>query len=279
MANPLAPDPAVPPHPGTPQASVLPLGPSPAAAPEPPNNSGVPAAPSAERATAPEPTGTTSDRTGSAEQLPDTHEHLLPGRADEFNDVLERLRTLAHPERIRPGSARGRSRRFVGSAGAWPAITVLAIIAVAFALWQRGLLQGDRLVIRGGQLDPTVFHDEGGGSGEQTARRPGQPVPLSQEQLGQAQFALARLGAYGADLAATLDALDSTIASARIAGNRSAACHRADSLLRQSALQATMLASARSEVSQVVGYTRHDWADSLAARATGAAPRARRACR
>lgn len=211
------------------------------------------------------------------EPLPDTREHAVSGQHSAAPDeVLQRLRTLAHPERLDDYLSRHRrsgSRRL----GAWPAIAAVAIIAIGFALWQRGALRGDRLVIRGGQLDPNAFHDESGGAGSAAARTSQPPTPTA-DQLGQAQFGLARMGAYGDDLAATLDALDSLLAAGTGATRRRASCDRADSLVRQTTLEASLLSQARSQLSAVVGTSRQDWADALALRAKAAAIRVRGAC-
>lgn len=210
------------------------------------------------------------------EPLPDTREHAIAGHPGAPDEVLQRLRTLAHPERLDDYLSR-RRRHGTRRLGAWPAIAAVAIIAIGFALWQRGALRGDRLVIRGGQLDPNTFHDESGGSGSAGARTGQAPTPTA-DQLGKAQFGLARMGAYGDDLAATLDMLDSLLATDTGATRRRTSCDRADSLVRQTTLQASLLSQARSQLSSVVGTSRQDWADALALRAKAAAIRVRGAC-
>jgi len=87
------------------------------------------------------------------------------------------------------------------------------------------------------------------------------------------------VGTYGDDLATTLSALDSTLASAQNATSHRRACQQADSLLRHTTLDLSMLDTARQQVSELIGTARLDWVEGLSTRARAAAPRYQRTCK
>ena len=213
--------------------------------------------------------------------LPVTLETRIPLAPAESDPILDDLRQRARPERLdhlpRPHSTRSRIAR----AGLPAGILIAAAAAAAFYLVPRlRLASSPSPVTQFGQLDSTQFalgNPEGASDVAGAAHIPA--GLLTTEQIGKARFALARVGTYGDDLATTLSALDSTLASAQNATSHRRACQQADSLLRHTTLDLSMLDTARQQVSELIGTARLDWVEGLSTRARAAAPRYQRTCK
>ena len=215
------------------------------------------------------------------DELPATSETRIPLAPAESDPVLADLRQRARLERLdqlpKPRSAGRRMAR----AGAYAGIVIAAGVVAAFYLVPRLRPASARpTVTQFGQLDSTQFAL---GSPERAADAAGVAhIPaglLTTEQIGKARFALARVGTYGDDLATTLSALDSALASAQKPASHRHACQQADSLVRQTRLDLSMLDTARQQVTELIGTARLDWVDGLSTRARAAAPRFERTCR
>lgn len=214
--------------------------------------------------------------------LPVTLETRIPRAPGESDPILDDLRQRARLERLdhlpKPHSTRSRIAR----AGVPTGIVIAAAVAGAFYLVPRlrPMLSQPSPVTQFGQLDSTRFalgNPEGASDVAGAAHIPA--GLLTTEQIGKARFALARVGTYGDDLATTLSALDSALASAQNAASRRHACQQADSLMRQTTLDLSMLDTARQQVTELIGTARLDWVDGLSARARAAAPKYQRTCK
>ncbi|HEX5409069.1 MAG TPA: hypothetical protein VFW89_04795 [Gemmatimonadaceae bacterium] len=215
------------------------------------------------------------------DELPATSETRIPLAPAESDPILADLRQRARLERLdrlpKPRSAVRRMAR----AGAYAGIVIAAGVVAAFYLVPRlRRASAPSTITQFGQLDSTQFAL---GSPERGADAAGVAhIPaglLTTEQIGKARFALARVGTYGDDLATTLSALDSALASAQKPASRRHACQQADSLVRQTRLDLSMLDTARQQVTELIGTARLDWVDGLSTRARAAAPRFERTCR
>jgi len=220
---------------------------------------------------------------GSAiDALPVTLETRIPRAPGESDPVLDDLRQRARLERLdqlpKPRSTRSRIARV----GVPTGLFIVAVVAAAFYLDPRlrPMLSRPSPVTQFGQLDSTQFalgNPEGASDVAGAAHIPA--GLLTTEQIGRARFALARVGTYGDDLATTLSALDSVLASAQNAASRRRACQQADSLMRHTRLDLSMLDTARQQVTELIGTARLDWVDGLATRARVAAPKYQRTCK
>ena len=214
--------------------------------------------------------------------LPVTLETRIPRAPGESDPILDDLRQRARLERLdqlpKPHSTRTRIARV----GVPTGLFIVAAVAAAFYLVPRlrSKLSQPSPVTQFGQLDSTQFalgNAEGASDVAGAAHIPA--GLLTTEQIGRARFALARVGTYGDDLATTLSALDSVLASAQNAASRRRACQQADSLMRQTRLDLSMLDTARQQVTELIGTARLDWVDGLATRARVAAPKYQRTCK
>jgi len=229
----------------------------------------------------PQPDAESTPVESRTDALPVTLETRIPLAPAESDPILDDLRQRARPERLdhlpRPHSTRSRIAR----AGLPAGILIAAAAAAAFYLVPRlRLASSPSPVTQFGQLDSTQFalgNPEGASDVAGAAHIPA--GLLTTEQIGKARFALARVGTYGDDLATTLSALDSTLASAQNATSHRRACQQADSLLRHTTLDLSMLDTARQQVSELIGTARLDWVEGLSTRARAAAPRYQRTCK
>ncbi|MGH7623997.1 MAG: hypothetical protein ACREOJ_01605 [Gemmatimonadaceae bacterium] len=215
------------------------------------------------------------------DELPATSETRIPFAPGESDPVLDDLRQRARLERLDLLPKPRSTGRRIARAGAYAGIVIAAGVVAAFYLVPRlRPASSPPAVTQFGQLDSTQFAL---GSPERAADAAGVAhIPsglLTTEQIGKARFALARVGTYGDDLATTLSALDSLLASAQQPASHRHACQQADSLMRQTTLDLSMLDTARQQVTELIGTARLDWVDGLSTRAREAAPKYERACR